>query len=247
MGLAGEIVYRCTNLVVKAAPLLMGVRLRIDGRHNLPTTPAVIVSNHVSYLDPFLIVHACYEAGLRVRFLALPSQVTSKITGPYMRAVRSIPIGRDGGKSAYRGALEAFRRGDSVGVFPEGTVARSYALQELKSGAAHIAIDAGVPVVPVAVWGPQRLWTTGRREVSRRGVPVTLLIGEPFRPGAGDGPGQVTAELRRQMLSLLERAQREYPDSGSGQWWQPCHLGGTAPTPGEAEAMDAADNAARAR
>lgn len=246
MGLADKIAYGCTSLVVKAAPLLMGVRLRIDGRHNLPATPAVIVSNHVSYLDPFLIMHACYEAGLRVRFLSLRSQFTSKITGPYMRAVRSIPIERDGGKSVYRGAIEAFQRGDSVGVFPEGTVARSYTLQELKSGAAHIAIGAGVPVVPVAVFGPQRLWTTGRRELSRRGVPVTLLIGEPFRPSPGDGSEHVTAELRRRMLSLLERAQREYPDPGSGQWWQPRHLGGTAPTPGEAEAMDAADNAARA-
>ena len=49
-----------------------------------------------------------------------------------------------------------------VGVFPEATISRSFTVKELKSGAARLAQAAGVPLVPVAVWGPQRLWTKGR-------------------------------------------------------------------------------------
>jgi hypothetical protein len=66
-------------------------------------------------------------------------------------------------------------------------------------------------------------------------------------PATDDDPEYVTIQLRDRMKELLDRAQREYPDSGTGQWWQPRHLGGAALTPAEAVALDAAENDARRR
>ena len=89
--------------------------------------------------------------------------------------------------------------------------------------------------MPVAVWGTQRLWTKGRkRTLTRRHLPVSILIGEPLHPGRRDDHTAVAAELRARMSTLLDRAQRQYPDSPAGPddaWWQPAHLGGSAPTP----------------
>jgi len=89
-----------------------------------------------------------------------------------------------------------------------------------------------VPLIPMALWGPQRLWTKGRpRRLTQRHVAVTILIGEPMYPGKRDKSDVVTAELHRRMTELLDRAQQEYPDKpGPGDdWWLPAHLGGSAP------------------
>jgi hypothetical protein len=96
--------------------------------------------------------------------------------------------------------------------------------------------------VPMAVWGSQRLWTKAHpRALTRRHTPVSVLVGEPLIPGRGSAEA-ATAELRNRMSTLLDALQRDYPDQPNGpgdSWWQPAHLGGTAPTPEEAEALDA--------
>lgn len=90
-----------------------------------------------------------------------------------------------------------------------------------------------MPLLPTAVWGTQRLWTKGRpKSLTQRHVPITIIIGEPMEP-------TTDAALRERMQELLDSAQARYADSGEGQWWQPAHLGGTAPTPEEAKQLDA--------
>jgi 1-acyl-sn-glycerol-3-phosphate acyltransferase len=103
-----------------------------------------------------------------------------------------------------------------------------------------MAASAGVPVIPMAVWGTQRLWTKGRpRQLARRRTPISIAIGEPLPADlTGDA---ATTDLRRRMVELIDRLQRSYPDEPAGpedRWWLPAHLGGSAPTPAEAEALD---------
>ena len=87
----------------------------------------------------------------------------------------------------------------------------------------------------MALWGGQRLWTKGRpRTLTRRHVPILIRVGEPTHPTRQDDPEVVGTELRARMSSLLEQAQREYPDKPAGEddtWWQPAYLGGSAPAP----------------
>ena len=158
-----------------------------------------------------------------------------------MRGMHHIPVDRNAGKAAYDLAVDALRGGEVVGVFPEATISRSFTVKGCKSGAARMAAEAGVPLIPMAVWGTQRLWTKGRpRRLGTRHVPIAILIGEPLLPVPDDDPEKITAELRTRIQNLLDRAQRDYPDKPADDpWWMPAHLGGTAPTPEEAAALDA--------
>ena len=118
-----------------------------------------------------------------------------------------------------------------VGVFPEATISQSFTVKEIKSGAARMAAAAGVPLMPMALWGTQRLWTKGRpRALTQRHVPISILVGEPTAPGPAGRPGRGRGRAARRMSALLDRAQREYPDKPAGpddRWWLPAHLGGT--------------------
>src|SRR6266545_5717565 len=212
----------------------LDLRFQVEGAEHLPRTGgAVLASNHVSYLD-FIFVGLAERPSRRLaRFMAKKEIFDHRIAGPLMRGMHHICVDRDAGSGSYREALAALRSGEVVGVFPEATISRSFTVKEIKSGAVRLAGAAGVPLVPMVVWGGQRLWTKGRRRtLFRRHVPISILVGEPLYPERGTDAAAVTAELHVRMAALLERAQREYPDVPSGPdetWWQPGYLGGSAP------------------
>ena len=85
------------------------------------------------------------------------------------------------------------------------------------------------------------------KRLTQRHVPITVDVGEPLFPKPGEDLAEVTTELRARMTEQLDRVQRSYPESSEGAWWQPAHLGGTAPTPEEAAALDVAERVARRR
>lgn len=233
--------------VITACRLLFRVldlRFRIEGAENLPRTGgAVLASNHVSYLDFIFAGLGAQPSKRLVRFMAKKEIFDHRVAGPLMRDMHHIAVDRDAGAGSYREALNALKAGEVIGVFPEATISRSFTVKEIKSGAVRLAAAAGVPLVPMVLWGGQRMWTKGRpRALFRRHVPITILIGEPLHPTRSDDAAGVAAELHSRLSDLLEKAQREYPDSPAPDedgWWQPAYLGGTAPTPEEAAALDA--------
>ena len=235
-----ELVYR--PVIGAARTMFKALDLKIDtqGSENIPRTGgAVLVSNHISYLDFIFTGLGALPQRRLVRFMAKDSVFRHKISGPLMRGMKHIPVDRRQGEAAYAHALDSLRSGEIVGVFPEATISRSFTVKELKSGSVRMAAAAGVPIVPMAVWGTQRLWTKGRpKNLTQRHVPVSIMAGEAFHPEAGD-VDRVTADLRVRMQHLLDKAQAGYPDApGADPWWLPAHLGGTAPTPAEAAALD---------
>jgi 1-acyl-sn-glycerol-3-phosphate acyltransferase len=157
-----------------------------------------------------------------------------------------IPVDRAAGAAAFGAALKSLRGGEIVGVFAEATISRSFTIKEIKNGAVRMAVGAKVPMIPMALWGTQRLWTKGHpKKLLQRHVPITILVGEPMHPQRGDDYDAVSADLRERMAAMLDQAQRSYPEIPPGAWWQPRHLGGTAPTPEEAAEMDEAEAKAR--
>ncbi|MGW4422443.1 lysophospholipid acyltransferase family protein [Streptosporangium sp. NPDC004631] len=226
----------------------LDLKVRIEGADRIPRTGgAVLVSNHISYLDFIFAGLAARPAKRLVRFMAKKEVFDHRISGPLMRGMHHIPVDRAAGASAFGAALKALKAGEVVGVFAEATISQSFTIKEIKNGAVRMAVAAKVPLVPVALWGTQRLWTKGRpRRLLQRHVPITILVGEPLHPKRGDDYDAVTAELRGRMAELLDRAQRTYPEIPPGAWWQPRHLGGTAPTPEEAAELEAAEARARA-
>jgi hypothetical protein len=104
-----------------------------------------------------------------------------------------------------------------------------------------MAVQSGVPIIPAAVWGGHRVATKGKIDL-RRGVAVTVILGEPIVAEPGEKAQSILRRTRTAMESLLDEAQRSYPQQPSGpedRWWLPAHLGGTAPTPEAAAADDA--------
>ena len=239
--------------VIQAARLvwrLQGLRFTVTGVQNLPVTGgAVIAVNHTSYFDFTFAGLPAYQQGRgrKVRFMAKKEVFDHKIGGPVMRKLRHIEVDRSSGAESFAAACAALKSGELVGVYPEATISRSFEIKAFKSGAARMAIEADVPIVPHIIWGAQRVWTKGHpRNMRRPKVPISVAVGEPIYPTLP--PAELTALLRHRMQHLLERVQEDYGPHPAGEFWVPHRLGGGAPTLAEADRMDmeeAAEKAAR--
>ncbi|MFI5931727.1 lysophospholipid acyltransferase family protein [Actinoplanes sp. NPDC051494] len=231
-----EIVYPPVVATAKTLFRVLDMKIKIDGAEHIPAVGgAVLASNHVSYLDFIFCGLGAQPRKRLVRFMAKKSVFTHKVSGPLMRGMRHIPVDRKAGSAAFNEAERALRGGEVVGVFPEATISESFTVKGLKSGAARLSQASGVPLIPMAVWGPHRLWTKGRpKTLTKRHVPVLIKIGAPVVMPEGSTTEATTLELHRRLSELLDTAQQEYPERPSGPdetWWLPAHLGGTAPTP----------------
>jgi len=213
----------------------LGIRFTISGQEHVPRTGgAVMAINHVGYLDFTFAGLAARKHKRLVRFMAKKEVFDHKVSGPLMRGMKHIPVDRYGvGGDSYQQAVKALTSGEIVGVFPEATISTSYELKDFKSGAARMAMAAGVPLLPTVVWGSQRIMTKGRKRDLTRGTPLRIVVGQPFTPDPAGDPVAVTADLKARMSVLLEEAIATYPGaprSAEDTWWIPARLGGTAPT-----------------
>ncbi|MEU7004690.1 lysophospholipid acyltransferase family protein [Nonomuraea sp. NPDC046570] len=242
-----EIVYPPVLLAARTLFRALDIRFHLEGTENVPRSGgAVLVSNHISYLDFIFAGFGALPAKRLVRFMAKKEVFDHRVSGPLMRGMHHIPVDRGAGAGSYATALRMLKAGEVVGVFAEATISRSFTVKDIKNGAIRMAQATNVPLIPVGLWGSQRLWTKGRpKRLTQRHVPITILVGEPMYPKRGENMGDLTTELHTRMSGLLDRAQRTYPEIPQGVWWQPAHLGGTAPTPEEAAEMDAAEAANR--
>src|SRR3954453_9989083 len=236
------------RLVIRLALIVFRLfRFRFDvrGSEHVPVTGgAIICSNHVSYFDFTFLGLGALPRHRLVRFMAKAAVFGHWFAGPFMRAMQHIPVDRKAGAAAFESAVRALKDGQVVGVFPEATISRSFTVKDLKAGAARMAIDAGVPIIPAAVWGGQRIATKGHSVQWRRGVPVTVILGEPLVPETGEKVQSLLRRTKAAMEALLDEAQRSYPETPAGpddRWWLPAHLGGTAPRPDDVAALDAVD------
>lgn len=247
-----EPVYPTVIRLAKALQLSMGWKVIFTGAGNVPTDgPAILAINHAGYLDFVFSAWACvFERKRWVRFLAKKEVFDNGVAGPLMRGMKHIPVDRH--KDPARSldlAIEALRRGEVVGTFPEATINRSFVPSKGKTGTVRMAQASGAPILPVAVWGSHRIMTKGRPRNMQRGVAILVKIGPPLELATDDDPREATDRLMKAISEQLEQAQQEYPQKPSGdddRWWLPAHLGGTAPTPEEAEVMMAEERARKA-
>lgn len=174
-----------TALVAFGARLLVGAlalgRVRVEGGTALPLSgPLIVVSNHISNLDPPL-VGGWLAPRLRRRphFLAKAALFVGPM-GWFLRWQGVIPVKAGGSDmEAYRAARTVLDAGGVVVILPEGTRSPDGRLGQPKPGVALLALRGGVPVLPVGVSNTDRLLGRGQR-LPRFGTPVSLRIGEPF-------------------------------------------------------------------
>src|SRR3954470_17775614 len=207
---------------------LFGFRFDVRGSEYVPASGgAIICSNHVSFFDFTFLGLAALPRRRLVRFMAKAAVFGHWFAGPFMRAMKHIPVDRKAGAAAFESAVRALKDGEVVGVFPEATISRSFTVKDLKAGAARMAVDAGVPVVPAAVWGGQRIATKGHKVQWRRGVPVSVILAAPLHQGPGGRRRPPPRRTKPAMEPRPDEPQRSSPDQPAGpddRWWLPAHL-----------------------
>lgn len=246
-----ELLYTGIIGVARCMFKVQGLDITVYGDRNIPESGgAVLVINHTGYLDPVYAgigprVHKRF-----VRYMAKVEAFENRWTGPLFRKLNHIPVDRTSGTDAFEKGVRWLRDGELVGVFPEATISRSFEIKQFKTGAVRMAAAAEVPLIPITIWGSQRVVTKGLpKNLLRPKVPIMIDVGAPMR--IQDPSTDVTEELRERMRATLETLQRRYAEAygpyPEGADWVPRGLGGGAPTLEEANALDEAEHQERLR
>lgn len=245
-----EHVYRATNLLGGAALRAFGIRTVATGVEHLPTSgPVLLAATHVSYPDFLMIGQAVRERQRFVRFMCRHDVWHLPVVRAAMDRMCHVPVDRQAPAGAYVTARRLLREGEAVCAFPEAGISYSYTVRSLMRGVASLARETGVPVVPVALWGSQRVWSVGvpdergkgPRPCLARGRRVDVDFGAPLTIGAGDDLTDWTRRLGAVLTDQLEALQRRphhLPRPGEHAPWHPAHLGGHAPTRVQAAHLD---------
>src|SRR5246127_1767857 len=192
-----EPTFRTLEILAQLVVLATGTPITYSGEQNIPDRGgAVIAINHTSYVDFLPAALAVYRRHRRLRFMIKAEIQKVKVVNFLIKRTRTIPVDRHAGAEAYAVAVQRLREGELVGVYPEATISRSFELKEFKTGAARMAVEADVPMLPVIVWGAQRVWTKDQaRHVWRNKVPIPVQVGPPLR--AADDIARTDAALRQ--------------------------------------------------
>lgn len=164
-------------------------RFEISGTENIPTSgPAILCGNHRSYFDPASVALAIAKTNRTVRFLGKREVFDAPIVGQLAAAMGGIRVERGtGSDEPLTAAADALAAGDMVAIMPEGTIPRGIAFFDpvLKGrwGAAKLAAMTGAPVIPIGIWGTEKVWPRNARipNVFNLTDPplVTVTVGPP--------------------------------------------------------------------
>jgi 1-acyl-sn-glycerol-3-phosphate acyltransferase len=193
----------------------------VEGAENLPESGgAILASNHLSFSDSFFLP---LEVERRVTFLAKGDYFTGKgikgkLTAAFFKGINQVPVDRSGGRAseaALRKGVEILSQGDLLGIYPEGTRSPDGRLYRGKTGIARMALEAGVPVIPVAMINTFDIQPPG--QVVPRIMRVGIKIGKPldFSRYAGMEDDRfvlrsITDEI---MYELMQLSGQEYVDT----------------------------------
>jgi 1-acyl-sn-glycerol-3-phosphate acyltransferase len=209
--------YRLSRLVCLAL-FHLGWRPTIEGREHIPADgPLIVASNHLSFIDSIVIPLAVPR---KVVFLAKAEywQGRSPAAWPrrlFFAAFEAVPVQRAQAEDAQasldlaRGVIE---RGDAFGIYPEGTRSRDGRLYRGRTGVAHLALTAGVPVVPVGLKDTDKIQPVGSKfpKIAR----VTISFGEPLDfTGRGDGVplGRARREVTDEIMAAIQKLSGQEP------------------------------------
>jgi putative phosphoserine phosphatase/1-acylglycerol-3-phosphate O-acyltransferase len=195
------------------------VRFDVEGTDHIPRTgPAIVVANHRSYFDTAAVTYTVARSGRPLRFLGKAEVFDAPIIGPMAKAMGGIRVERGSGSDEpLWEAARALAAGELVAMMPQGTIPRGRAFfePELRGrwGAARLAAMSGAPVIPVGLWGTERVWPRNARlpNVLQVANPplVTTRVGPPVEGLTGDDVDADTRTIMAAIMALLPAEARE--------------------------------------
>jgi len=233
----------------------LDLTVRSAGQEHVPATgPVVLACNHVSFPDFVFVQQALLaDSGRLVRFMCR-HEIWDSPVGWAMDRMRHVPVDRRAPAAAYLTARRLLGQREIVCVFPEGGISAAYVVRALMPGAVALARETGAPLVPVSVWGGQRLWPQKRtldapfpRPDLARGRLVDVRFGAPMVVAPDADVQEVTVQLGRRLQDGLEALQglsEHRPRPGEWAPWYPAHLGGHAVERAASFALDGMPRAA---
>lgn len=200
-------IYRLIRLTVRIY-LLIFHRLRISGQERIPAAGGVLLcANHTSYFDSMLIA-LCTPR--QVRFLITRRFYDHPIFGFFVRSCGAIPIGeQDGHRQALRHAARLLRDGEAVAIFPEGRLSRDGLPGSPRRGAALLAAETGLPVVPITISGAFYAFPKGKL-LPRPGKGIVVSVHHPVTAGFRSTDRNRLDELTARVMGRIERRVRSY-------------------------------------
>ena len=194
-------------------------RFKISGTENIPTDGAAIIcGNHRSYFDIAAVSLAVAKTGRAVRFLGKKEVFDAPVIGPLAAALGGIRVERGtGSDEPLRAATESLVAGDLVALMPQGTIPRGRAFFDpvLKGrwGAAKLAAQTKAPVIPIGIWGTEKVWPRNAKLPNITNVTsppeVIIVVGAPVALSYTDADAD-TAAIMAAISALLPPEGREY-------------------------------------
>ncbi|HEV2298282.1 MAG TPA: lysophospholipid acyltransferase family protein [Candidatus Acidoferrales bacterium] len=195
---SSNFLYRAGSWGIRTTLKIIGAKVKTEGIENLPPGVCIFAANHVSALDP---PAALVGIPRRISFLAKKEIFKVPVVATAMRLTSIVPVDRAAREAALGSmdrARKVIQRGISFVVFPEGTRSADGRLRAFKKGTFVLAIQAGVPVVPLSIFGSRALMPKGKLAV--RPGEITLRFGKPI-----DGAGYAM-EQRDELMARVHEA-----------------------------------------
>ena len=179
-------------------------RLKVHGFERIPTRkPFIVCANHISWLDP-LSIGDSLPASYRIHYMAKKELFNNPVVAYILKIVGAFPLNRkDADYAAIRRAYQLLQKGQVLGLFPEGSRSKSGKLQKAYKGSALIAVRSGVPILPIGISGPYRLFK-----------PLHVFIGPPFvlSPLVYENKEEKYAQLEEMSSKIMERIGHLLPE-----------------------------------
>jgi 1-acyl-sn-glycerol-3-phosphate acyltransferase len=158
-------------------------RIRVEGRENVPPGGCLIVSNHISFMDPTTVG---WSVAREIYYLGRKNLFKPPILSRFLPMVNVLPIDRDGHDIAgLRRIIKMLKEGHGVLLFPEGTRSADGTIQPAEPGAGLVALKAGVPILPVRVFGTYECLSRHMKRLHFK--PIRVVIGKPYHPTILEG------------------------------------------------------------
>ena len=193
---SADLMYDVAMKTVRASLPIAKIKVRVEGLENIPPGVCIFAANHISNVDPLAFVPSIPR---RVSILVKSELFRIPILSKAMRLAKFVPVDREDKEAAAASvdeAVQILKKGFSFAVYPEGTRSPDGRLRPFKKGTFVMAIEAGVPIVPVSISGAQHLMRKGE---------WTMRPGEVVvRFGPAVDASQYAMERRAELLARVE-------------------------------------------